>query len=112
MPQKNNFDLLRLIFASMVVIVHCSELSDAHGLRWLPVVLSQRMAVEGFFTMSGCLVVASYERSSSLKEYFEKRARRILPLYWCVLIFCIILGASLSSLSLKEFLWSSDLRKY
>lgn len=112
MSPVNNFDLLRLIFASMVVVAHCSELSGAPALRWIPEVLSQRMAVEGFFTMSGCLVVASYERSSSLRQYFEKRARRILPLYWFVLIFGMILGATVSTVPLKEFALSSDVIKY
>lgn len=112
MPLSNNFDLLRLIFASLVVMTHCSELSGAPVLRWIPHLLDQRMAVEGFFTMSGCLVVASYERSSSLKSYFAKRARRILPLYWAVIFFGLVLGAILSTLPLKEFVRSPDLWKY
>ena len=110
--QHNNFDLLRLIFASIVVLYHCYELSLNRAYAWVPHVFSSVLAVQGFFAMSGCLIVGSYDRSSSFRTYLEKRARRLLPAYWAVLLFTLVLGAALSSLPIKDFIESSATWKY
>jgi peptidoglycan/LPS O-acetylase OafA/YrhL len=110
--QHNNFDLLRLIFASIVVLYHCYELSLNRAYAWVPHVFSSTMAVQGFFAMSGCLIVSSYDRSSSVRSYLEKRARRLLPAYWAALIFTLILGSALSTLPVMDFLSSSETWKY
>jgi peptidoglycan/LPS O-acetylase OafA/YrhL len=108
----NNFDVLRLSLAGMVVLAHCHDLSRAAELAWITRVISSRVAVEGFFAMSGYLIVASYERSSSLHSYCSKRARRILPAYWGALVFTVALGAALSTLSIFPFLRSPETWKY
>ena len=102
-PRSNNFDILRLTFASMVVLYHCYDLSGEPVLRWVPSVCSAKLAVEGFFVMSGCLIVASYENSSSFMHYIEKRARRILPAYWAALAFTLLIGISFTSLPKAAF---------
>ena len=104
--QHNNFDLLRLLFASIVVLYHCHDLSLSPAYAWFPHVFSSVLAVQGFFAMSGCLIVGSYDRDSNLLRYFEKRARRLLPAYWATLIFTLVLGAGLSTLPLRAFLHS------
>ncbi len=106
MNRANNLDLLRVIFASIVVLSHCHELSLQQDLWWVPHVVSSRVAVEGFFAMSGYLIVASYDRSSSLSNYLKKRARRILTAYWATLVFSLILGTVISRISVVAF-WSS-----
>lgn len=111
-PRSNNFDLLRLTFASMVVLYHCYDLSGEPVLRWIPIVCSAKLAVEGFFVMSGCLIVASYETSSSFMHYIGKRARRILPAYWAALAFTLLIGFFFTSLPKAVFLKSVDTWKY
>jgi peptidoglycan/LPS O-acetylase OafA/YrhL len=112
MPRSNNFDILRLAFASMVVLFHCYDLSLESTLNWVPHICSARLAVEGFFAMSGCLIVGSYENSSSLRKYLEKRAKRILPGYWLALLFTLVIGVTFSTLSPSVFLRSPDTWKY
>ena len=110
--RHNNFDLLRLLFASIVVLYHCYDLSGSPAYLWIPNVASADLAVQGFFAMSGFLIVGSYESSSTLSSYLSKRGRRILPAYWAALIFTLILGMSFSTLPLGAFLTSSSTWKY
>lgn len=83
---RNNFDLLRLLFAGMVCLVHSYELSGIAQLKWLADTFSSDMAVKGFFVVSGFLIFMSYERSSSLGSYASKRLRRIYPAYFTVIV--------------------------
>ncbi len=78
---RNNFDLLRLLFAGTVCLFHASRLSGERDLRWISAVLSSEVAVEAFFVVSGFLILMSYERSSSIYSYVSKRVRRIYPAY-------------------------------
>jgi peptidoglycan/LPS O-acetylase OafA/YrhL len=83
--RQNNFDLLRLLFSFGVVYAHCLVLSGTQE-RLLPFNYSVDTAVQGFFLISGYLVFSSYEKSSALKSYFSKRARRIYPAYLFVIL--------------------------
>ena len=89
---RNNFNLLRLLFALMVVIYHAIALPGLAGWdhieAWTSV--GAEIGVQGFFVLSGYLVWASLERSSSLGVYAEKRARRLLPAYVAVVLVCAI----------------------
>jgi peptidoglycan/LPS O-acetylase OafA/YrhL len=108
----NNFDLLRLLFASIVVLYHCYDLSFSPAYLWIPHVASANLAVQGFFAMSGFLIIGSYENSSTLRSYLSKRGRRILPAYWAALIFTLVLGMVFSTLPLRVFLTSASTWKY
>ena len=117
--RSNNFNILRLILASMVVLEHFFVCSLDPSLCWVTVfgipgtpVSLGTTAVQGFFVISGYLVVASYERSRSIGSYFEKRARRILPGYWAALLFVLCIGVLFSSLPAPAFLTSRETWKY
>lgn len=97
--EKNNFDLLRLLFASVVCMVHAYELSGELKLQWISDVLSSSVAVKSFFVVSGFLIFMSYERASSVGSYFNKRVRRIYPGYLFTIFF---LAFSLSLISTKS----------
>lgn len=84
--KRNNFDLLRLLFAATVCLVHVYDLSRLPQLDWLMRYLSSAVAVKSFFIVSGFLIFMSYERSSSASSYFEKRIRRIYPAYAVVIL--------------------------
>lgn len=87
---KNNFDLLRLLFAGTVCLVHAHQLSGYKELRVIAGFLSSAVAVKAFFVVSGFLIFMSFERSSSLVSYASKRARRIYPAYFTVVMLCAI----------------------
>nr|HVY13425.1 acyltransferase family protein [Alphaproteobacteria bacterium] len=94
---QNNFDFLRLLFALIVVMAHAGRLSGSEDLRALQDFFSFRMAVQGFFVISGYLIFMSYE-NSTLRSYIEKRIRRIYPALFMVVVLTALLGVFLSSL--------------
>lgn len=104
MSERNNFDLLRVGLASTVFLVHAHILSRAGELAFLERFLSTDFAVKGFFAVSGYLVFMSYERSSSVRDYFEKRARRILPAYAFVVVGAAAAGALLTDRDFSGYL--------
>ncbi|MVN77379.1 acyltransferase family protein [Hymenobacter sp. HMF4947] len=82
--RNNNFNLLRLTFAFLVILAHGPELLDGDRHRELLTRVFGTasfgdVAVDGFFLLSGFLIVKSWERKPELKDYFEKRIRRIYP---------------------------------
>lgn len=96
---ENNFNLLRLVFASMVAVFHIVLLPDVEA--WKPTeaplgVLAE-LGVQGFFVLSGYLVYGSLERSASLKLYAEKRVRRLYPAYATVVIVCALAALAFSA---------------
>lgn len=109
--RDNNFDLLRLVFAGSVFLWHLYALSRAPALEVLTFVTSSNIAVKGFFVISGYLVMMSYENSSSVREYAEKRLRRIYPAYAAVVLACAVAGAFFTRLPLADYA-SADLARY
>ena len=79
MSHRNNFDLLRFVFAAMVFLVHTHVLSGQPALAPLSTYFSSDVGVKAFFVVSGFLVLMSYERSATVGEYAGKRVRRIYP---------------------------------
>jgi peptidoglycan/LPS O-acetylase OafA/YrhL len=108
----NNFDLLRMVFAVMVMIFHTGVLSGARELAWMERYISPTFAVQAFFFVSGFLVTMSYEKSSSLRSYGEKRLRRIAPAYAFLVISAAIFLAPLSTLPWREYFAAAELKRY
>src|SRR5260370_895587 len=100
--RDNNFDALRLIFASMVVVYHLGRLSQAVGLGWTSRV-SATFAVQAFFVVSGFLVTMSFENSSSIRSYTLKRLRRIAPAYVLVVVLAALSLSLISDLPAHEY---------
>jgi len=101
--RENNFDLLRLVFATSVLLSHCHVLSQADDLRVVSQLFSATLAVKGFFVISGYLVMMSWENSAGIRDYAEKRLRRIYPAYAAVVLACAAVGAILTALPLSEY---------
>ena len=95
----NNFNLLRLLFALFVVAYHLVVLSGVQEWRIAegPLSLLAEIGVQGFFVLSGYLVYASLERSTSLGLYAEKRFRRLYPAYAVVVVACAAAGIAFSA---------------
>jgi len=81
---QNNFTLLRLLLALMVVVGHFKLLSGTHYPRF-PFNLADA-AVDCFFVVSGFLIAGSYERSHGLWPFYVRRGFRLYPMYFCVVV--------------------------
>lgn len=85
--RHNNMGLVRYFLALAVVVHHFNSIFGT-DYAWP---MSAYHAVGGFFALSGFLIYGSYMRSTSLKRYFEKRARKILPPYFFIVLACALL---------------------
>jgi peptidoglycan/LPS O-acetylase OafA/YrhL len=100
---QNNFDLLRLVFAATVALVHASQLSGFVALAPIGATLSSTVAVKAFFVVSGFLIFLSFERSSSLRSYAQKRLRRIYPAYFTIVVLCALGLVTVSSKTAADY---------
>ena len=91
--KQNNFDLLRILAALQVLLLHSIKHLELNAPHWMAV-FSYFPGVTMFFVMSGFLISASYERNSDLRNYFRNRALRIYPALWvCIVISVIVISA-------------------
>lgn len=109
--RHNNFDLLRLLLACAVLLVHVATLTGSGELKFLKELLSAKVAVDGFFVISGFLIFRSFENTASLNEYFGKRLRRIYPAYFFIIVLCVLIGCVITSSTLNAYL-SIETLKY
>jgi peptidoglycan/LPS O-acetylase OafA/YrhL/glycosyltransferase involved in cell wall biosynthesis len=98
MPSKasfadNNFTVLRLGLALLVVLGHFKLLNGVHSPDW-PYSYAAT-AVECFFVVSGYLITNSFDQDPDLKRFFIKRICRIYPLYIAVVLAQTIVLSSL-----------------
>jgi peptidoglycan/LPS O-acetylase OafA/YrhL len=84
----NNFDLIRLLAALQVAIVHIvSYLKPSNpGVALAGFGLGLFPGVPVFFLISGLLISRSLEQSASLKSYYRNRCLRIFPALWVCLL--------------------------
>src|SRR3954451_11023912 len=115
----NNFLIIRLMAASLVIIGHAPALAAPHPNYMDPFTLYLGYEYSGsvglyiFFVISGFLVTASFEHRGNLIEFAKARALRIYPaLVVCTLISALVLGAGLSSMPTTQYLASSDTWSY
>lgn len=87
---SNNFDLIRLLAASQVVIVHGYEHLEITSYELLISIIKLFPGVPIFFVISGFLISASLERTHSLKSYIKNRILRIYPALWVCFLFSFL----------------------
>lgn len=109
---QNNFDFLRVFFALNIFGAHIinliPEISEDYS-KFLPF---SSYSINGFFVISGFLITKSYYKTPSLKKFFIKRIKRIVPAY-TVVIMLSFLGLSLvSSLSFLDYFTHSQTYQY
>ena len=90
--ETNNFTLLRLLLALLVVLGHFKLLSGTDYPAF-PFNLADA-AVDSFFVVSGYLIAGSYERTRGLWSFYVRRVFRLYPMYACIVIVqaCIMLA--------------------
>jgi peptidoglycan/LPS O-acetylase OafA/YrhL len=90
--RENNFDFIRISLAMLVIFSHSylvctgSEAGDPFNILTRGQVTGGHIAVDLFFIISGFLITASFERSTSILGYLGKRVRRIYPAFIVVMV--------------------------
>jgi peptidoglycan/LPS O-acetylase OafA/YrhL len=103
----NNFDLLRLLAATQVIVDHYFQHLKLPISRFGLDVLYLFPGVPVFFVVSGYLISASYERNNSVKTYVRNRALRIYPGLWgCIFITILVISITgVSFLNKQTVAW-------
>lgn len=96
-PRRNNFDLIRLVLATLVAVSHGIVMHTGTQPTWGRSTLGD-FAVDGFFVLSGFLVVSSYLRLRSFFRYAWHRLLRIMPGFWVCLLVVALVAAPLAAL--------------
>ena len=85
--RNRTFDVLRIVFATAVILAHAPELIDGDRHRELVGRFTGgrltlgTLAVDGFFLLSGYLITQSWLRNPSCSDFLKRRITRIVPGY-------------------------------
>jgi peptidoglycan/LPS O-acetylase OafA/YrhL len=90
----NNFNLMRLLLAIGVIVAHAAELLDGSRVRepltgLFGTISLGELGVNGFFLLSGYLIVKSWFASPQPWDFLKKRALRIFPGFIVASIICV-----------------------
>lgn len=115
--RDNNFNLLRIVAASAVLVTHSFALSagsgEAEPLRASLGLTMGTMAVDAFFVTSGFLVTASLLGRSGVLEYAWARVLRIFPALLVMLLLTVfVLGPAFTTEPLSAYFASGTTYKY
>ena len=97
-PVRRNktFDLLRIAFALFVLLSHAFELTDGNRSRELLTHFAHsrlslgEVGVDGFFLLSGFLIVQSWAADPRLGDFLIKRVLRIVPGYVVAVVLSVV----------------------
>ena len=94
--RNRTLDLLRIVFALMVLYSHAYEI-PGHGNSEVSAALHPflslgTLGVIGFFVLSGSLIVQSWLRTPVWAEYLWKRVLRIVPGYLVAVVISVIVA--------------------
>ena len=85
--RNHQFDLLRILFAILVSLSHAPEITDGNASRELlhrftraPMTFGT-LGVDGFFVLSGDLIIQSWLGDPEFLNFLRKRVLRIVPGY-------------------------------
>lgn len=108
----NNFDLLRLLLAILVLYSHSKMMVDINRPFFDLQQLTRDqtyfgdIAVNGFFAISGYLITMSWDRSPQLVTYLRRRISRIYPGYLMAMVFTILVAGCLGTNTVASYFQS------
>lgn len=81
--RNNNFDILHLLCALLVIVSHSYAMVGLHDneplLRMTHLMIASDIGLCGFFTISGYFILTSLMTSKNILSYLGKRCLRIFP---------------------------------
>lgn len=105
--RENNFDVLRLLGATLVLASHSFVVTGAAEPRIGHWPLGT-FGVEVFFAISGFLIAASWLRRPNLRGFVVRRGLRILPALAVTVVLCaLVVGPLVTDVSLSAYFTSS-----
>ncbi|OOG62771.1 hypothetical protein B0E46_11095 [Rhodanobacter sp. B04] len=108
--KQDNFLLLRLLAAALVIYRHGGAVTGGSGFRdllpWLGWGIdSGKLAVDMFFVVSGFMITGSYLRRKHLFDFLWARILRIFPAYlFCLVVSSFVLGAVYTNMPTSAYL--------
>jgi peptidoglycan/LPS O-acetylase OafA/YrhL len=115
---KNNFDFLRLIGASTVVINHAYPLLTGNvNHDWLEKITGTlgtgTLVLDIFFVISGYLITQSLLSKKNAIDFFVARCKRIFPaLFLSIILSVFVVGLLATKLSAVNYFQNVDTWKY
>jgi len=109
--RNNNFDLIRLFAAFEVLLGHGIKHLEMKDLFPFLNITAFFPGVLMFFTISGFLIFASFDRNNNLKKYFYNRFLRLFPALWLCFILTLILLIIFRTISASD-LFSTTMLKW
>lgn len=112
--ENNNFDLIRLLAATLVIISHAYAINRVDGFveplyKLTHLTTMAELAVKIFFFISGLVVTNSMLRSQSAIKFIQSRFLRIFPAYVVVvLITFLIIGPLVSTLNISDYFANNE----
>ncbi|MGI4794058.1 MAG: acyltransferase family protein [Janthinobacterium lividum] len=105
----NNLDLMRLGFASMVLLSHASELiygdrSHEPLTQAFHTISFGELGVDCFFILSGFMIANSWERDPSWWSFLKKRVLRIYPGFIAAYLLSTIAVGAIGAVSARGYL--------
>jgi peptidoglycan/LPS O-acetylase OafA/YrhL len=102
--RSNNFTLIRLILASLVLFGHSFPLTKnpPDPITQFTGVWIGDVAVNSFFALSGFLVAGSFVQNGALRYVFL-RAIRIYPALFVCIILSVLVGSTITTLPISEY---------
>ncbi len=111
--KKNNFDSLRLLAATTVLLSHQFALMGLPEPKPFPDTTWGTLSVMVFFVISGYWVTQSWMADPHLGRFVSRRLLRLLPgLCFVVLISLFVLGPIVTDLSLSDYFSSGKTWRY
>ncbi len=109
---RNNFNLLRLVFASLVIVSHAAEMRDgnrSHEIltRLFGTISFGELAVDCFFVLSGYLILKSWVDKPKAIAFVSSRVLRIYPGFVAAALLCAFVVGPLYPASdyFRDFHW-------
>ena len=107
--KANNFNLIRLLMAFLVILAHSPQMIDGNAnrepLRYIFGTLTfGQFAVDIFFLLSGYLILQSWEARPEILPFLKKRILRIYPAFIIAAFFSVFVFGALATPFPAEYL--------